>query len=60
VDNVPGIEGPCSKIRSLGGVGSICVPVMLAWIDTSNLSKAHVTCDSCSPATLAISVGLQQ
>jgi len=27
---------------------------------TSNLSKAHVTRDSSGPATLAISVGLQQ
>jgi len=29
-------------------------------IRTSNLSKAHVTCNSSGPATLAISVGLQQ
>jgi len=27
---------------------------------TSNLNKAHVTRDSSGPATLAISVGLQQ
>jgi len=27
---------------------------------TSNLSKAHVMCNSSGPATLAISVGLQQ
>jgi len=29
-------------------------------VPTSNLSKAHVTRDSSGPATLAISVGLQQ
>jgi len=29
-------------------------------IKTSNLSKAHVTCNSRDPATLAISVGVQQ
>jgi len=29
-------------------------------LNTSNLSKAHVTHDSSSPATLAISVDLQQ
>jgi len=30
------------------------------WLETSNLSKAHVTRDSSDPANLAISVGLQQ
>jgi len=33
---------------------------ILLELSTSNLSKAHVTRDSSGPATLAISVSLQQ
>jgi len=46
-------------------VRSICLPVLLYGLEvcqlsTSNLSKAHVTRNSSGPATLAISVDLQQ